>query len=136
MIYLIVGLAGVFGALARYGIGFLVVHDGVSSIWATLPINLCGCFILAAFNQYTESIRPHTHPWVKAGFGTGFLGAFTTFSTFSLEMVHFLLSSQWEYAVLYFLVSLWGGLAAAGLGFAAVRSMSPSAGPDEGGERA
>lgn len=117
MIYLIVGICGIFGALLRYGIGVAVVGEGLASVWATLPVNLSGSLILAAFLCYAEAAGTRLHPWVKAGFGTGFLGAFTTFSTLSMELVHFLNQGQLLYAVLYGMASLWGGLGAAWLGW-------------------
>ncbi|WP_438449287.1 fluoride efflux transporter CrcB [Gorillibacterium sp. sgz5001074] len=137
MVYLIVGLAGICGALLRYGIGLGVAREGLSSIWATLPINLLGSFVLAGFLCYAESAGSRLHPWVKAGFGTGFLGAFTTFSTFSMETVRLLTAGQAGYAVLYVLASLWGGLAAAWLGWKAVsRSRLAGTKTVEGGGRA
>lgn len=123
MVYLIIGLAGVCGALLRYMAGLLVTHAGLASVWATLPVNLSGCFLLGAFNCYGETVRPELHPWIKAAIGTGFLGAYTTFSTFSLESMNLLRSGQYMPASLYFLASLWGGLAAAWVGWSIVTRM-------------
>lgn len=117
MIYIIVGAAGILGALLRYGIGLLVVQAGLDTVWGTLPINWAGSFILAGFLCYAETSRRGVHPWVKAGFGTGFLGAFTTFSTFSMETVRMLQDGAYGGAVLYITASLVGGLAFAWLGW-------------------
>lgn len=113
MIYLIVGIAGVFGALSRYGIGLAVSNLwGLSSIAATLPINLAGSFVLGWLLTYA-GITGNMHPWIRIGFGTGFIGAFTTFSTFSMETVLLLEHGLWLKAFLYIFCSLWGGLLAA-----------------------
>lgn len=139
MVYWIVGAAGVCGALLRYGIGIAVVQDGGSSIWATLPINLSGSLVLAGFLCYAEAAGERLHPWIKAGIGTGFLGAFTTFSTLSMELVRLLDAGRIYAAGLYGMGSLWGGLAAAWLGwtmvnrFLASRSGYPGSSGHEGG---
>lgn len=117
MIYLIVGLAGVLGALLRYGVGL-----GFAACWqtppflATLAINLTGCAILGWFNGFLEG-RPRLHPWWKAGFGTGFVGSYTTFSTFSYEMFTLLRSGAYGNACLYGMGSLCGGLLMAWVGY-------------------
>jgi fluoride exporter len=120
MIYFIVGLAGICGALLRYGIGSYVVESGVISIWATLPINVAGCLILGAFTAYHTQINLKLHPWIKAGFGTGFVGSFTTFSTFSVESYKLLQAHSYGVAACYVLLSLWGGLGGAWLGWKAL----------------
>lgn len=117
MIYLIVGLFGVLGALSRYGIGVWVTQQlGYASMFATLPVNLAGCLILGWFTAYSTVVRPGIHPWLKAGFGTGFVGAFTTFSTFSVETMTLLQNGHWVEGLLYVLCSLWGGLVCAWAG--------------------
>lgn len=117
MIYVIVGLAGVLGALLRYGVGLgFAACWQAPSFWATLSINLTGCLLLGWFNSYMER-HPQLHPWWRAGFGTGFIGAYTTFSTFSNEMFMMLRSGEVVMALVYSMSSLWGGLAMAWLGY-------------------
>lgn len=117
MVYMIVGLAGVMGALLRYGVGLLF-----AAWWqtppslATLAINLSGCALLGWFWRLMER-HPRMHPWWKAGFGTGFVGSYTTFSTFSYETFTLLHDGSYGSAFLYCMASLWGGLFMAWIGY-------------------
>ncbi|MGE7916940.1 fluoride efflux transporter CrcB [Lysinibacillus xylanilyticus] len=109
--FLAVGIGGFSGAICRYNLSFILPNSG-GFPFATLCINLIGCFCLAwLFTTFT------TRTPVVLGIGTGFLGAFTTFSTFSLETLLLLQDSKWLQAVFYTIVSVFGGLACAWLGF-------------------
>jgi CrcB protein len=110
MVYVIVGMAGVLGAWLRYAIGSFV-HEGWSLSFplGTLLINWLGCLLLGWFLTRVNQFLP-APPWLRAGFGSGFIGSFTTFSTFSYETVNLLHKGFWALAVSYVLLSLWGGL--------------------------
>jgi CrcB protein len=117
MVYIIVGIAAVVGALLRYWIGLAVgqwAHPDFPL--ATLMINLIGSFALAWLTTYVFK-RKLLHSYLAAALGTGFVGAFTTFSTFSVETVNLIQASRWGAAILYIMLSLWGGLAMSYLGF-------------------
>lgn len=112
-----VGVFGIFGACVRYAISFFnqPVH-GLSFPWGTLCINLIGCLVLAYVYRrwaYTQ-VLPE---WFRVGFATGFIGSFTTFSTFSVEWVKMLEHEQWLFVALYSGLSLLGGLGAIVAGF-------------------
>ena len=80
--YLLIGIGGLLGAILRYIVsGIIPVKFGIPT--GTLTVNLIGSFVLG-FLMYT-SIFGHIPPETKILFGTGFCGAFTTFSTFSFE---------------------------------------------------
>lgn len=117
MIYIWVGTAGMAGALSRYLLGLWIQNSGIGGSFplATLFINLAGCFLLAFF--YTWAAQ-HTsvHPHVRTAVGTGFIGSFTTFSTFSYEALQLMQHGQAGLAASYVLVSLLGGYATAVLG--------------------
>ena len=115
-----IALGGAFGALARYGLAGWV-QDGTAGTfpWGTLVVNVLGCFLLGfAFRLLQLSALP---PALRGAVTVGFLGAFTTFSTFSLEAVGLLQEERWARAVGYVGGSVALGLAAlvAGLWFAA-----------------
>jgi CrcB protein len=112
MIYILVGLAGIIGAILRYylGMGFQVWVDGFPL--GTLCINWIGSFALAWLSSCGNGVSPT----IRTVVGTGMIGAFTTFSTFSVETLQLFMRGESFLAVLYILLSLWGGLFFAWLG--------------------
>lgn len=104
MAYLAVGIGGALGALLRYSFSMWgSAGHGVSPI--TLFINLIGSFLLAYILTRQTFIR---NPFIKIGVTTGFLGGFTTFSTFSLEAFTLLQQQMFLEALLYILCSSVG----------------------------
>lgn len=104
-----IGLGGAAGALARAIAGRLI---RTRFPWATLSVNVSGSFLLAA----AYAGLPLESEFARALIGSGFCGAFTTFSTFILECVILMRAGEWRAALWYlsltlFLCSLasWGG---------------------------
>lgn len=119
MSYLLVGVAGIVGAVLRYLIGFYSNHWWVYNFpMATYITNMLGCLILGWFTTFLPRIKS-LHPHVVTALGTGLIGSFTTFSTFSVETVQLISNSLWGTAILYVLLSLWGGLFFSWLGYRA-----------------
>lgn len=115
MKFVAVLIGGFFGAILRYGVGLLLpMTDGFPL--GTLLINLAGSLFLAWLFTITSQ-RIKLHPLLILGLGTGLTGAFTTFSTFSLETLTLLEAGRYLSAVLYVLLSLCGGIGFAFLGF-------------------
>lgn len=80
-----VGLGGFLGANARYLMGGLIAERwGTTFPWATFVINVTGSFILGFFLAFAED-RPWVNPASRLLFAVGFVGAYTTFSTFTYE---------------------------------------------------
>lgn len=105
-------VAGAAGALARYGVGNAV---GVRSFpWATLGINVVGSFLLGVLLQGAPGRLDDD---VRVALGIGFLGAFTTFSTFGYETVAMLRDGRAAAAGLYVAASIVLGIGAAALGY-------------------
>ena len=119
MTTLLVAVAGALGAVARYRIGVAI---GVRSFpWATLGINVVGCFALALLLAGPASTR-----WSAAtttAVAVGLLGAFTTFSTFGYETFTLARTDRVGAAAAYVALSLLGGLAATAAGYALGRSL-------------
>jgi CrcB protein len=111
MATLYVGIGGLLGVLSRYGIGRLTLHHH-GLLWATVAINLVGSFLLGllvAGGWFSRDVRE--------GIGVGFLGGFTTFSTFSVQIVMESDAGETGTAALYLIASVIGGIAAAAAGY-------------------
>jgi len=109
MTLLLIAAGGVAGVLARYGLGV-----AVQSIWTVVAINLAGCFALGLLTSAGGGWSPP----VRNGLGVGFLGGFTTFSTFAVQTVLEADGGQPGTAASYLAASVLGGLAAAVFGYA------------------
>jgi CrcB protein len=111
-----ISAGGCCGAITRYLIGlWAVTRWGAGFPWGTLLINLSGSFILGLYlTLVTERFagRAATRLFVA----TGFLGAYTTFSTFSYEVVRLAVQGHAPQALGYVAGSLVLGLAAAAVG--------------------
>jgi fluoride exporter len=114
----LVGLGGLIGVLGRYGITRLTLHTD-ALIWSTAGINIVGSFllgVLAAEDWFSRDYRE--------ALGVGLLGGFTTFSTFSVQVVLETDGGKPGKAVLYIAVSVVGGIAAAAAGYALGRRLA------------
>ncbi len=82
LLVIAVGLGGAAGALARYGLDRLIEHHVMTVFpWSTFTINITGCFLAGL--AVAALVDRHDLPaWVRTGVAVGFLGAYTTFSTF------------------------------------------------------
>jgi CrcB protein len=96
---LLVGAGGFFGAISRY-----VIDDWVSGLtggrfpWGTLVINLSGSFVLGLLFALTveRAALPST---IRAPILVGFIGAYTTFSTLTLESWRLVEDGSWALAI-------------------------------------
>jgi fluoride exporter len=91
----LLAIAGGVGTLARYGMSEAVSHlCGRRFPWSTLSVNLLGCLLFGLF--WTLAAE---REWISQRSGlivlTGFMGAFTTFSTFAFETSQFVAVSKW-----------------------------------------
>ena len=85
---LYIGLAGILGAIARFGLSALWNPTSASVFpWGTFFCNLIGCLILG-FITFPEKLPIPTR--LRLPIATGFIGSFTTFSTFSYETMSML----------------------------------------------
>lgn len=108
---LAVAVGGFLGAAARIGLA-VAFPDAPRFPAGTLLVNVLGSAGLGICSTWW-SARPGTAAWVRAGIGTGFFGAFTTFST----VVVFALGAPWAIAVPYAALSVllsalaaWAGM--------------------------
>ena len=113
MPYLLVGLGGFIGAIARFelarAIGALVESRFP---WGTFAINASGSFLLGVLGVIvTQKTAPDSEA-LRLALGVGFLGAFTTFSTFEFETHALLDDGSWVMALANMIASLLLGLVA------------------------
>lgn len=119
MTAILVAVAGAAGALTRYGVATVVGQRDLP--WTTFAINVVGAFLLAVV--LTAAGERRWSPEVTTAVSVGFLGAFTTFSTFTWEALTLERSGRLSVAALYVAASVLAGLLAAGLGLAVGRAL-------------
>ena len=117
-VYVLVAVAGALGATARYGLDLSFSRDPHQVPWITFAINVGGSFALGAVVAILDA---HPHATLRPALTIGLLGAFTTFSTFSLETYRLLDRGHVALASAYSLGSLAAGLAAVTTGVYAAR---------------
>jgi len=82
-----VAAGGALGASARYGVYWVVAHAmGAGFPWATLLVNVSGSLAMGVLVELTALLWSPV-AWLRSFLVVGFLGAFTTFSTFSVDVV-------------------------------------------------
>lgn len=107
---------GAAGTLVRYGIQGLVQNrTGPGFPSGTLLVNVLGSFLVGLVGQYSLNHLSISPEW-RIGITIGFLGAFTTFSSFSWEIVRMLEGGEWLNVFAYLAASFLGGVLAAMLG--------------------
>lgn len=120
MVLIAIGFAGALGALARYAVSLAALRWlGEDFPYGTLCVNLAGCFLLGVIAELTmedAGLAPQT----RAIIGTGFLGAFTTFSTFGVDTYRAMQAGAWGVAASNVAINVVGGiiLVAAGVALA------------------
>ena len=112
MDYVLVGLGGCLGANARYLlVNCIGARYGLSFPYGTLVINVTGSFLIGLF-LVLISERFQVHPNWRLFFSVGFLGGYTTFSTFSFESLVLIQHSSWFLGLVNIVGSVVLGLVA------------------------
>ena len=120
-----VAAGGALGAMSRYGVGVVMGRWlGPSFPWATLTVNIVGSLamgvLIGLFAHYSTSNT------ARLFLVAGFLGAFTTFSTFSLDAVTLFERGAHGAVALYIAGSVVGAIAGLFLGLTLIRSLVAS----------
>jgi len=117
----LVGLGGALGAIARYLVGvWFVERWGTGFPYGTLLINVSGCFLIGLFLTLSAE-RFDLHEAWRFLVPIGFIGAYTTFSTYAYETVRLVAGGALARALLYVAVSTVVGYGAVLLGILAAR---------------
>ncbi|HDX9579377.1 TPA: CrcB family protein [Bacillus pseudomycoides] len=110
MKYIAVGIGGVIGALARYGVGqFFETTSSIGFPFATWLANMSGSFLLAFLAMSIFRMKK-VSPLLISAIGTGIIGSYTTFSTFSVDTLKLLQHEAFTVAFIYMSSSMIGGL--------------------------
>ena len=118
-----IGVGGALGALARYGLGGWVQRScGTGFPWGTLAVNLLGCFVFGLVWSLAE-LHLRITSEMRAMFFVGFMGAFTTFSTFAYESANLMRDAQFMPAAANMLIQNVVGVAFILLGLALGRAV-------------
>jgi CrcB protein len=117
---LAIAIGAVLGAWLRWGLSYWLNPRAPTLPLGTLAANLIGGYLIGVAAGVLVAM-PGLAPVWRLFFVTGFLGALTTFSTFSAESVMLLQSAQWAAAVLHITTHLIGSIAATVAGIATVR---------------
>ena len=114
---LIIGSGGFIGAVLRYYLSGVAqsLSGSVSFPVGTLTVNLIGCLIIGAISKMAEDFGFFAAD-TRLFLTIGFLGAFTTYSTFGYETLNLLRDNEWLYALLYVGLHLILGLGAVWIG--------------------
>ncbi len=115
MAYVLAALGGALGALARWAVAEALPRDDGGWPWATLLVNLTGCFLLGVLIAVLAARSPEP-AWVRPFLAVGVLGGYTTYSTFAVEVVRLVEDGAAGLAAGYVLLSVGGSVAAVALG--------------------
>jgi fluoride exporter len=114
--YLVIALGGGLGACARYGLSVWAAQRlGPAFPYGTLLINVSGSFLLGLFLTVSAHWAGFDPRW-RLFVAVGFLGGYTTFSTFAFDSTELLLAGKWGAGLGNLLGNNVLGLAAAALG--------------------
>lgn len=122
--YLFIALGGALGSVARYLVGTSVSNRlGIRFPFGTLVINLTACVIIGLSLEILNR-HSNVNPALRYLIPIGFIGAYSTFSTFEWELFSNLNSGAFWIAILYVTTSLVFGLIAVVLGAALGKALS------------
>jgi len=111
-----VGLGGGLGAITRYALGNLITSKTKSFFpFGTFFINLTGSIILGLVNSLYLKHAISTNLWLFIGIG--FLGGYTTFSTFGYETIQLIIAKKFNIALYYVLLSTITSICGAYIGY-------------------
>jgi CrcB protein len=127
MPYVLVGIGGAIGAMARYGSGVLV-----GQVWrdpfplGTLLINIVGSLAMGFLVGWLARALPPSQNEIRLFVAVGVLGGFTTFSSFSLDVIAMFERGDLWQAALYVLVSVFVSIVALWLALVLMRGGAPA----------
>jgi len=122
--YLLVGLGGALGAMARYGVGTTVPLPLNGFPLATALINIVGSLAMGVLIGILARTTPQYQNEIRLFVAVGMFGGFTTFSSFSLEAITLIERGDFLLAAAYIVGSVVLSLAGLWLGMTAIRVLA------------
>jgi len=120
--FLWICLAGAAGTGARYALsGWVLLAAGTAFPYGTLAVNVIGSFVLGAI-MHAALATNWIAPAFRLALTTGFLGGFTTYSTFNYETLRYFQESAWLYGFLNIAVTVISCLLAGAAGLLLARA--------------
>lgn len=114
---ILVGIGGFLGSVSRYILNTIILKYWSSPFpLGTFSINIAGSLFLGIIYAIAEEQKILSHE-ARLLFAVGFCGSFTTFSTFSMEMLNLLQSKDWLTFGLYSMGSIIMGIIAVAAGY-------------------
>lgn len=109
--YLLIALFGAFGTVARFSVVQITPKIFQSTFpIGTLVVNLLGCFLIGLFSGILDTKFISIDENFKNYITIGFLGGFTTFSSFSQDFFNLVNNSNYLLAFIYIFISVFFGL--------------------------
>lgn len=122
--YVAVALGGALGATIRFAVAIFCQKYFYSIAGlATFTVNVTGCLCIGIMYVYFDLKHPGTSVLIRQFVIIGFLGAFTTYSSFSLDALKLFQQGQWLYSLVYVVVTLLLCLLATVIGMWAGKSL-------------
>lgn len=122
--YVIVGIGGFLGAIARFWLGgYIYGRMGTRMPYGTFVINISGSFAIGLIMTLLTE-RTHLSPNWRYLIPIGFIGAYTTFSTFEYESFTAVRDGAWMIGLGNVIVSVIAGFVAIWLGVISGRALS------------
>ncbi len=122
LVLLLIATGGILGALLRYQLGLWWPTPTGHLPWTTLTINVTGCFTIGCFMVTIGAVpRPLLRPFLV----TGILGGYTTFSTYTVDLVHLGREGHWVMGIGYGLGTAAAAIAGVLLGMRLGRLLGP-----------
>lgn len=119
--YLLVGIGGALGAMARYGVGTTLPAPDNGFPAATLLINIAGSVAMGVLVGVLAKTTPQFQNEIRLFVAVGLFGGFTTFSSFSLDAIFLIERGEFVLATAYIVGSVLLAVAGLWLGLLAVR---------------
>lgn len=122
-ILLVIAAGGALGSTARYGLTVALPHRLDEIPWATVTVNVMGCYLLGVLMVFVTDVWPPQR-YIRPFVGVGVMGGLTTFSTYTMDTWALVSHGHNAAGALYLLGSLAGGLAAIWAGLVSARVLA------------